>query len=213
MRQWRSFFAGVMTTLILVSLIGSAIATANRQEQATLNYSGIKIILNGTEVIPKDASGNTIEPFAINGTTYLPVRGIANALGLDVAWDQATQTVKLSSTSNNPAQSTPAPSTPAPSSGATTGEKNALSKAQQYLRVSAFSYTGLISQLEYEGFTTSEATYGADHCGADWNEQAAKKAEQYLKIMSFSRQGLIDQLKYEGFTDAQAEYGAAAVGY
>lgn len=77
----------------------------------------------------------------------------------------------------------------------------------------AFSRSGLIDQLKYEGYTTEEATYGADNCGADWNEQAAKKAQQYMDIMSFSRQGLIDQLKYDGFTQSQAEYGVSEAGY
>ena len=96
---------------------------------------------------------------------------------------------------------------------ATVGEKNALRKAHDYLNYSAFSYTGLIGQLEYEGFTTEEATYAVDNCGADWNEQAAKKAEDYLDYSSFSRSGLIDQLKYEGFTSEQAEYGVSQNGY
>ena len=97
-------------------------------------------------------------------------------------------------------------------SSATKGEQNALRKAKDYLNVMSFSYSGLIDQLEYEGYTTEEATYGADNCGADWNEQAALKAESYLDIMAFSRSGLIDQLEYEGFTSAQAEYGVNAVG-
>lgn len=92
-------------------------------------------------------------------------------------------------------------------------ETNALNKAASYLDFSAFSYTGLIDQLEYEGFSTESATYAADHCGADWNEQAAKKAESYMEFSSFSKQGLIDQLLYEGFTQKQAEYGVKAVGY
>lgn len=95
----------------------------------------------------------------------------------------------------------------------TLGQKNALSAAKQYLSIMPFSRSGLIDQLEFEGYSTEEATYGADHCNADWNEQAAKTAKQYLDIMSFSRQGLIDQLKYEGFTTEQAEYGVSAVGY
>ena len=98
-------------------------------------------------------------------------------------------------------------------SAPTLGEKNATDKAKSYLDFTAFSYSGLIDQLEYEGFSTEEATYGADHCGADWNEQAAKKAESYLEYTSFSRSGLIDQLLYEGFTQEQAEYGVTAVGY
>ena len=58
-------------------------------------------------------------------------------------------------------------------------QRNALEKAKDYLDFSAFSYTGLIGQLEYEGFSTEDATFGADNCGADWNEQAAKKAQSY----------------------------------
>ena len=95
----------------------------------------------------------------------------------------------------------------------TMGMRNALNKAHDYLNFSAFSYSGLIEQLEYEGFSTEEATFAVDSCGADWNEQAAKKAQDYLKLSSFSRSGLIDQLKYEGFTNEQAEYGASAAGY
>ena len=86
----------------------------------------------------------------------------------------------------------------------TTGERNALKSAQNYLSVMAFSYRGLVEQLEYEGYTTSEAEYAADNCGADWNQQAVKKAKEYLAVMSFSRDGLIEQLEYEGFTHSQA---------
>lgn len=95
----------------------------------------------------------------------------------------------------------------------TTGEKNALRTAREYLNISAFSYTGLIHQLEYEGYLTEEATYAADNCNANWNEQAAKSAKEYLDISSFSRQGLIDQLIYEGYTQEQAEYGVTQNGY
>ena len=90
----------------------------------------------------------------------------------------------------------------------TRGEENALKKAHSYLDYSAFSYSGLIDQLKYEGYSTSEATYAADHCGADWKEQAVKKAKSYLKYSSFSYDGLVDQLEYEGFTHEQATYGA-----
>lgn len=96
---------------------------------------------------------------------------------------------------------------------ATMGEKNALSQADNYLSMMAFSYTGLIEQLEFEGYSKEEATYAADNCGADWNEQAAKKAQDYIDMMSFSRSGLIEQLEFEGFTSEQAEYGATSVGY
>lgn len=95
----------------------------------------------------------------------------------------------------------------------TMGMKNALKSAEQYLDVMPFSYTGLIEQLEFSQYTHEEAVYAADHCGADWNEQAVKSAEQYLSLMSFSRKGLIDQLEYSGFTHSQAEYAAKQCGY
>lgn len=96
---------------------------------------------------------------------------------------------------------------------ATLGEKNALKAAYSYLDYSAFSYKGLVEQLEFEGYTRNEAIYAADHCGADWNEQAAKKAAQYLEYSAFSKQGLMEQLDYEGFTQKQAMYAVQQVGY
>lgn len=96
---------------------------------------------------------------------------------------------------------------------ATIGEKNALQEAKDYLNYSAFSYTGLIEQLEYEGYSNDEATYGVSNCDADWDEQAVMMATEYMDYSSFSRQGLIDQLKYEGFTTKQATYGVEANGY
>ena len=95
----------------------------------------------------------------------------------------------------------------------TTGQKNALKTAQNYLSVMPFSYKGLIEQLEYEQYSYEDAVYAADNCGADWNEQAMKKAKQYMDIMAFSRDGLIQQLEFEGFTHEQAVYGAEANGY
>jgi hypothetical protein len=122
-----------------------------------------------------------------------------------------------SSSSSNSSSSTTT-TTPSTSSNVSTpsptmGEKNALGSAREYLSISAFSYSGLIHQLEYEGYSTEEAAYAADNCNANWNEQAAKSAKEYLDISSFSRQGLIDQLIYEGYTQEQAEYGATQNGY
>ena len=97
--------------------------------------------------------------------------------------------------------------------GATTGERNALGSAKEYLSVTAFSYSGLIEQLKFDDYTQAEAEYAAKNCGADWNEQAVKKAEEYLSVSSFSRKGLIEQLMFDGFTRKQAEYGVKHNGY
>ena len=91
--EW--FALGVATSLLVVALSVPALAsTVTRTAQ--LAYNNIKITLNGSTVTPKDAAGNTVEPFIINGTTYLPVRAIASALGVNAGWDASTNTVQLS---------------------------------------------------------------------------------------------------------------------
>lgn len=98
-------------------------------------------------------------------------------------------------------------------SSLTLEQQNAIRSVESYLSFTSFSRTGLIDQLEYEGYSTETATFAVDNYNIDWNEQAAKKAQEYLDFSSFSRDELIDQLEYEGFTAEQAEYGVTAVGY
>lgn len=127
--------------------------------------------------------------------------------------EEEEQSNTNSTTSSSSSTTTPSTSSNASTPSPTTGEKNALRSAREYLNFSAFSYTGLINQLEYEGYSTEEATYAADNCNANWNEQAAKSAKEYLDMSSFSRQELINQLIYEGYTQEQAEYGVTQNGY
>ena len=97
-------------------------------------------------------------------------------------------------------------------SNETTAQKNAVRKANSYISMTGFSRSGLIKQLEFEKFSTEDATYAVDKISPDWNEQAAKKAKSYQDLSGFSRDGLIKQLEFEGFTTAQAAYGADSVG-
>ena len=85
----------------------------------------------------------------------------------------------------------------------------ATSMAKSYLRSQGFSKSGLVEQLEYEGFSRSAAVYGATHAGANWLTQAVSVAKSYLRSQAFSRSGLIEQLEYEGFTRYQASYGVS----
>lgn len=98
-------------------------------------------------------------------------------------------------------------------SSMTKEQTNALNQAKRYLTYSSFSYSGLIKQLDYEGYSNEAATYAVDNCDVDWNEQAAKMANSYLSYSSFSKEKLIEQLEYEGFTREQAEFGVSQAGY
>ena len=96
--------------------------------------------------------------------------------------------------------------------GNSASRQNAVESAESYLDYSAFSRSGLIDQLKYEGFSEGDATYAVDSLNVNWDQQAAKSAESYLEYSSFSRSGLIDQLLYEGYSQSQAEYGATQAG-
>lgn len=47
----------------------------------------VKIKVNGEEFKPKDANGNDVMTFIYNGTTYAPLRALAEAYGLQVGYD------------------------------------------------------------------------------------------------------------------------------
>ena len=91
----------------------------------------------------------------------------------------------------------------------TPGQRNALGSAEDYLDTNAFSKSGLIEQLEYEDFSTVDATFAVEHLdGVSWKLQAYKSAKDYLDTDNFSMAGLVEQLEYEGFTTEEASYGA-----
>ncbi|HWL78552.1 Ltp family lipoprotein [Microbacterium sp.] len=101
----------------------------------------------------------------------------------------------------------------APKPVLTLAQQNAVKDAQSYLDYSGFSRQGLIGQLEFEGYSTEDATFAVDFVDADWNAEAAETAQSYLDYTAFSRQGLYEQLAFEGFTPEQIEFALAAVGY
>lgn len=147
--------------------------------------------------------------------------GFVIACGSTPAKPDAKPSVTAPATVTPPTATPPVATPPAATAAAaaqpttpslTNAQKQAIGKAQDYLKFTAFSRKGLIKQLEYEGFATADATFAVDSLNVDWNAQASAKGKSYLDIQHFSRKGLIDQLKYEGFTDAQAAYGATTNG-
>ena len=83
----------IAVALIMVVFLAISAYAASGYVTKKLYYNNISIMLNGNAITPKDVNGTIVEPFAIDGTTYLPVRAIAEALGCDVSWDGKTSTV------------------------------------------------------------------------------------------------------------------------
>lgn len=95
----KGFLAGVASTLALIALIGTAGAASGKVQQE-IEYRDIKVSLDGQVLDLRDAKGNTVEPFMLSGTNYIPARALAESLGLDVAWDGSTATVVLTHPEN-----------------------------------------------------------------------------------------------------------------
>lgn len=87
-----TYLAGFMTATMLTC--GAAYATS-ANKSIDVMYSDIKVYIDDVLANLKDAKGDTVEPFIYNGTTYLPVRGIAETMGAQVEWDGATKSVKI----------------------------------------------------------------------------------------------------------------------
>lgn len=85
----------LILALCAALLLSSAVYAASRTKEITAYYNNIKLVVDGVPVTPKDANGATVEPFIVDGTTYLPVRAIGEALGKTVKWDGNTQTVYI----------------------------------------------------------------------------------------------------------------------
>lgn len=88
----QGFVVGVISTV----LVSSVAFAAPVGKAITAFYNEIKIYVDGNKIEPKDGNGKTVEPFICEGTTYLPVRAVAEALGKKVEWDGESNTVYIS---------------------------------------------------------------------------------------------------------------------
>ncbi|MCL2366665.1 MAG: stalk domain-containing protein [Oscillospiraceae bacterium] len=92
--QLRGFMAGVIVTVILLSTGTGALANTVTRNISVI-FRDIRLVVDGNPFTPRDAQGNVVEPFIFEGTTFLPVRAVSDALGVPVGWDGATSTVQL----------------------------------------------------------------------------------------------------------------------
>ena len=87
----------VISLMILIVAVFSVGVFAGSNMQAItayLNY-GITVEYNDVDQVMSDANGTRVYPITYNGTTYLPVRAVANMLGVKVDWDGGTNHVLL----------------------------------------------------------------------------------------------------------------------
>lgn len=76
--------------IVLSALLAGALAVSSFAAGSLISINvdpSIKILVNGEEFKPKDANGNDVMVFTHNGTTYAPLRALAEAYGLEVGYD------------------------------------------------------------------------------------------------------------------------------
>lgn len=82
----------IASGICLIMLFTSAVFAENTGTQKN-NNTDIQIVIDGEKLTPKDVNGNIVHPFLLEGTTYLPVRAVSEALGQQVEWDGANRVV------------------------------------------------------------------------------------------------------------------------
>jgi hypothetical protein len=90
----KGFVMGAVSTSLILAAT-SAVFAEPVSKQITAVYNGVKLVVNGSQVTPRDSDNNIVEPFISEGSTYLPVRAVAQALGQAVDYDSKTSTVYI----------------------------------------------------------------------------------------------------------------------
>lgn len=98
LKRFQGMVVGFLAAIIFTGTMAYA---ATGEQGAKIFYNNIKIFIDGAQYVAKDVNGKVIEPFTMNGTTYLPVRAIATAFGKDVIWDGKTASVFLGKKDQN----------------------------------------------------------------------------------------------------------------
>lgn len=97
-KRFLSFAAGALTALLISSTAVTALAASGA---IRIEVSPINVLVDGEVFQPKDAKGNDVLIFTYNGTTYAPLRALAEAYGLEVGYDGERH---IATVSKQPAQ-------------------------------------------------------------------------------------------------------------
>lgn len=87
------FFGTIIMMLIIMMSVSTFGMTGTKT--LTVNYNDVKIYVDQKLMTPRDVKGNAVEPFVSNGTTYVPIRAVSEALGSKVSWDGLSSSVYI----------------------------------------------------------------------------------------------------------------------
>ena len=95
----------IVALAALLTVGAAAASSAVRQKITAELRPDITLKVNGEVQELKKGDGKELYAITYNGTTYLPVRAVGEAVGMEVRWDSKSQTVSLTGESRKPAVS------------------------------------------------------------------------------------------------------------
>lgn len=86
----------VVLLLVCVLILGGKIVFSNSITSITAQINpAINYTLDGEKFVPRDMDGSVMDTIIYNGRSYVPLRAIAEALGIAVDWEGSTSTIIL----------------------------------------------------------------------------------------------------------------------
>jgi hypothetical protein len=89
----------LLAAAMAVVLVLPVSASASR----TLTGTSVPLKINGLAARTTDVTGKQVQALYSAGTTYVPIRGLSEALGQNVAWNSATHSVEVGTEGNDAA--------------------------------------------------------------------------------------------------------------
>jgi len=221
---------GIIIGFLTATLLsGITVWAATGSQSISVTYRNIKLYVDGALITPKDVSGNIVEPFIYNGTTYLPVRAVGEALGKQVDWDGDTSSVYVGGMPNRPALEVPLYNKPYFEIGDSAGylasgnitynsikiytnKYNKLDNSQ-YSYINYVSYHINMAATKFKATLTSPQLYSGDnHPELVYKIYGDNKLLYTSPIMTPSVDSIPVAVDISGFMDLKIETDLATVG-
>ena len=169
-------------------LLGAGSALAAQQVQGTQD-SSVKVTVDGRPVTMRDVNGNPVEPIIVNGTTYLPVRAVSEANGMDVNWKEGSREVQLTTgnVQSLEVRSVTANCTSEPYGKAIHSFTYAVNSTDSVRNMKASDFK--MVHCVYDGMETHDLFDAAAKSISFTNDSVTVEVESFYPDMSFSREG------------------------
>ena len=176
----------ILTALLLAVVLTAAITSTALASGGTMTITihPIRILVNGETFRPTDVNGNEVMVFTVNGTTYAPLRALAEAYGLEVGYDAANNIATVNSLNRAPSAEAYVPEARDFTAYWTVEEKPVTNYGDE--KVFTAAYSGELGMTEFKSWwmsmTPEEIARGAEQLAAE----AKAMAPGYTVTMYFS---------------------------